>query len=181
LAELVTNRPPVAGNATYTRNAGIAGLHILISNLLTNVTDADGDTITLVSTGVSTNGITLSLEGTNHLNYYNTNNVDDQFSYTVTDGFGGTNTGLVRITITNNAVGQVTGQFTSFSNGVAHLVFYGIPNYTYMIQRSTNFTDWVDFQTNAAGTNGTLNVTDSFDDLGGVPPSSAYYRMRWQP
>jgi hypothetical protein len=134
-----------------------------------------------VSTGVSTNGVTLSLEGTNRLDYYNTNSVDDQFSYTVTDGYGGTNTGYVRITISNNAVGQVTGQFASFSGGVAQLVFYGIPNHSYTVQRSSNMTDWVDIQTNVVGTNGAMNVTDSFDDLGGVPPSSAYYRMKWQP
>jgi hypothetical protein len=178
---LTVNHPPVAGNATYTRNAGIYGLRITISDLLTNVTDADSDTITLVAVGNSTNGVIVSLSGTNLLNYYNTNNVNDQFSYTVTDGFGGTNTGLVSIVVSNAATGQITGQFTSFTGGVANLTFHGIPNYSYITERSTNLTDWVDVMTNSAATNGVISVSDAFGDLGGVPPASAYYRLKWQP
>jgi autotransporter-associated beta strand protein len=182
LNQVVTNHPPVAGNATYTRNAGIYALRITISDLLTNVTDADSDTITLVGTGTSTNGVIVSLSGTNLLNYYNTNNVNDQFSYTVTDGFGGTNTGLVSIVVSNAAVGTVSGEITSFTNNMANLTFHGIPNYSYITERSTNLNDWVDISTNtAASTNGVINVSDTFGDLGGVPPSSAYYRLKWQP
>jgi len=178
---LTVNHPPVAGNATYTRNAGIYSMRLIVSDLLTNVTDADSDTITLVSVGTSTNGVIVSLSGTNLLNYYNTNNVNDQFSYTVTDGFGGTNTGLVSIVVSNAATGQITGQFTSFTGNVANLTFHGIPNYSYITERSTNLTDWVDVVTNSAATNGVISVTDSFGDLGNVPPASAYYRLKWQP
>jgi len=181
LNQVVTNHPPVAGNATCTRNAGIYGLRITISDLLTNVTDVDGDSITLVGVGTSTNGVIVSLSGTNLLNYYNTNNVNDQFSYTVTDGFGGTNSGLVSIVVSNAVVGQITGQFTSFTGGVANLTFHGIPNYSYITERSTNLTDWVDVVTNSAATNGVISVTDSFGDLGNLPPASAYYRLKWQP
>jgi hypothetical protein len=185
LSQIVTNHPPAAGNAVFTRNTGIYTLRITISDLLTNVTDVvDGDTITLVGTDASTNGISvtqITVSGTNYLYYYNTNNVNDEFSYTVTDGFGGTNSGLVSIVVSNSVTGQVTGQITSFTGGVANLVFHGIPNYTYITERSTNLTDWVDIQTNAAASNGELDVTDSFGDLGGVPPASAYYRLKWQP
>jgi autotransporter-associated beta strand protein len=178
---LTVNHPPVAGNVSYYRNVGINSLRITISDLLTNVTDADGDTLTLVSTGTSTNGIVLTSLGTNYLGYYNPNNVDDQFSYTVTDGFGGTSSGLVSIVVSNASVGQITGQFTSFTGGVANLTFHGIPNYSYITERSTNLTDWVDVVTNNAATNGVISVTDSFGDLGNVPPISAYYRLKWQP
>jgi autotransporter-associated beta strand protein len=178
---LTVNHVPVAGNATYARNAGIYTLHIGISDLLTNVTDLDGDTITLVGTGTSTNGIVLITGGTNYLYYYNTNNVSDQFSYTVTDGFGGTNSGLVNIVINNAAPGQITGQFTSFSNNVANLTFYGMPNNSYITERTTNLTDWRDIATNTAATNGVINMSDTFSDLGGVPPPSAYYRLKSQP
>jgi len=181
LNQVVTNHPPVAGNVSYARNAGIYSLRILVSDLLVNVTDADSDTISLVSTGTSTNGVIVSLSGTNFLNYNNMNNVNDQFSYTVTDGFGGTNTGLVSIVVSNVVTGQITGQFTSFTNNVANLTFHGIPNYSYITERSTNLTDWVDVVTNSAATNGVISVTDSFGDLGNVPPASAYYRLKWQP
>jgi autotransporter-associated beta strand protein len=179
---LTVNHAPVAGNATYTRNAGIYALRITISDLLTNVTDADSDTITLVGTGTSTNGVIVSLSGTNLLNYYNMNNVNDQFSYTVTDGFGGTNTGLVSIVVSNAIVGPTGGAITSFTAGVANLTFHGIPNYSYIAERSTNLSlnVWVDIATNTAATNGVISVTDSFGDLGGAP-ASAYYRLKWQP
>jgi hypothetical protein len=181
LSQVVTNHPPVAGNAVYTRNAGVYSLRITVSDLLTNVTDADGDAIALVSTGVSTNGIVVTTSGTNYLDYYNTNNVDDQFSYTVTDGNGGTNSGLVSIVVSNAVTGQLTGQFTAFTNNAASLTFYGIPNYSYVTERSTNLTDWVDIATNLAATNGVINVTDYFSDLGSNAPSSAYYRLKYQP
>ncbi len=177
---LTVNHPPVAGNVSYVRNAGINLLRITISNLLTNVTDADSDTITLVSVGTSSNGIIPTVSG-GLIGYYNTNNVADQFSYTITDGFGGTNTGVVSIVVSNAATGQITGQFTSFTGGVANLTFHGIPNYSYITERSTNLTDWVDVVTNSAGINGVISVTDSFGNLGGVPPASAYYRLKWQP
>jgi fibronectin-binding autotransporter adhesin len=178
-SQIVTNHTPVAGNPTYSRYAGVTSLRITVSDLLTNVTDADGDTITLVSVGSSTNGVTLTLGG-GLIGYFNTNNVNDQFSYTVTDGYGGTNTGTVSIAIVGSYSGQVTGAINSFTGGTANLTFYGIPTYPYVTERSTNLTDWVEVQTNNAGTNGVINSTDAFNDLGGVPPASAYYRLRWQ-
>ena len=101
-------------------------------------------------------------------------------SYTVTDGNGGTNSGLVSILVSNAVTGQITGAITSFTGGVANLEFHGIPDYSYVTERSTNLTDWVDVSTNTASTNGVISVSDSFSDLFGVP-SSAYYRLKWQP
>ena len=144
------------------------------------MSDADGDSLTLVATGTSTNGITLGSAGANYLGYTNTNAVSDQFSYTVTDGYGGTNTGYVSILFTNSVTGQITGEFTSFSNNVANLTFHGIANYSYITERSTNLNDWVDILTNTAATNGVINVNDAFSDLGGTPPSSAYYRLKYR-
>jgi hypothetical protein len=38
----------------------------------------------------------------------------------------------------------------------------------------------VNISTNTAATNGMVNVTDNFNDLGGTP-TSAYYRLIWIP
>lgn len=178
--QLVTNHPPVAGNVAFTFATGVHSLRTSISNLLVNVTDADGDTISLVSLGTSTNGITPTITS-GLLEYYNTSGLNDQFSYTITDGFGGTNTGYVSIVVSNSLTGPITGQFTSFTGGMANLEFFGIASYSYVAERSTNLTDWVDVSTNTAATNGVINVIDSFGDLGGIPPSSAYYRLKYQP
>ncbi len=58
---------------------------------------------------------------------------------------------------------------------------YGIPGYSYLTERSTNLTTWVAIAAKAVGTSGLISVTDSFSDLGGSPPSAAYYRLKWQP
>ena len=178
LSQIVTNHPPVAYAVSYSRGASNAW-RIFVSDLLTNATDADGDTLTLTIPNPSTNGITLTISN-GLVRYCNTNPVGDQFNYTVTDGYGGTNTATISIIYSNSLVGQITGQFTSFSNGVASLTFQGIPNYSYITERSTNLTGWVDIVTNTAATNGVIDVTDFFSDLGSNAPSSAYYRLKYK-
>jgi hypothetical protein len=178
LSQVVTNHPPVAGNVTYNLTNGIS-LKIKISDLLTNVTDADGDLITLTGTGASTNGVTVLSNGT-YLLYQNINHISDQFSYQVSDGYGGSATGQVSIVyfavpfIGQNATVSVGGSSATVS-------FAGIPGYNYGVQRSTNMVDWVTIGTTNAPANGLFIFTDNFSDLGGSIPASAYYRLGWTP
>ena len=95
LNQTVTDIPPVAGPATFWRHAGNS-LTIPISQLLANVTDVEGASVSLAGVGVSTNGVTLVTNGS-ALVYNNPNPVNDQFTYTVTDPYGGTSTGLVNV------------------------------------------------------------------------------------
>ena len=178
LTQTVTNHPPVAVNSNFTRNAGIASLRIVITNLLAAATDADGDTVTFVGTAVSTNGISVSsLSG--NLSYYNTNAVDDRFTYTVTDGFGGTNTATIIITVNTNAIfGMAQAPSLAGGGHTATLNFAGIPYYGYTVQRSINLTDWSDLWTTNAPGNGAFQFIDSFGDN---PPAQAYYRLRYNP
>jgi len=75
-----------------------------------------------------------------------------------------------------------TNSITSITGGNPNgLTAYGIPGFTYITERSTNLTDWVEISTNTAATNGVISVSDSFSDLGGSAPSSAFYRLLWQP
>jgi len=178
LYQVVTNHPPMAGNASYTRNQGIYSMRIPVAELLTNVTDADSDTITLVSTDVSSNGVTLltvAVAGTNYLYYYSTNNIGDQFDYTVTDGFGGTNTGTVLMNLNATPVfGQDNVQLVS-TNGGVQLTFFGVPGNTYVVQRNLTLDsgNWQDLNTNSATTsNPVMVITDTNN-------SQAFYRLRW--
>jgi hypothetical protein len=41
--------------------------------------------------------------------------------------------------------------------------------------------NWVSIATNTVPTNGVINVTDNFSDLGGNIPISAFYRLGWSP
>ena len=145
LNQIVTNHPPVANVMTVTRTAGLA-LMIALSDVAINWTDnPDGDSVSL--TGVtmqSTNGVNLfaldwstNLDGsivtTNayaYIGYTNSPNVADQISYSISDGYGGTNIGYVDIVI-QISVGQASppqggGQvssatgFAKFSTPLCH-------------------------------------------------------------
>jgi len=179
--QIVTNHPPAASANTYSRGQ-LLSWKILVADLLTNASDTiDGDPLSLISVGDSTNHVTLdttSLPG--YVAYYNANPVADQFSYTVTDGFGGTNFAVItlnyastNVIIGTNSIAGITGTNPKV------LTAYGVPYYNYITERSTNMTDWVDIATNAAATNGVLTITDYFGDLGSNAPASAYYRLKW--
>jgi len=61
-----------------------------VAALATNWSDPDGDTVSLAGVGVSTNGVTVT-DSSGNLVYFDTNNVDDAFVCTISDGWGGTN------------------------------------------------------------------------------------------
>ena len=198
LDQIVTNHPPVANVMAVTRTAGLA-LIIKLSDIATNWSDVDGDTIELTSvTMQSTNGVNLfplnwstnldgSIVATNgyaYIGYTNSPNVADQISYGISDGFGGTNIGYVNIVIQGSVTGtnSITAyNFTSPSSNT--VTAYGIPFFYYILERSTNLSSsvWVDVQTNQAAPNGVINAVDTFWDLSGNKPSPAFYQLKWQP
>jgi autotransporter-associated beta strand protein len=93
---LRVNRRPVA---TYVSVDNTPGQTLTISkaSLIANGSDADGDTLSLLSfDAVTTNGITLSSDGAN-IYYLNNADVPDQFNFVLSDGRGGTATGLALI------------------------------------------------------------------------------------
>jgi hypothetical protein len=190
--QVVTNHPPTATVMTVGRTAG-ASVTIALSDLATHWTDADGDVVELTAINLTTtNGVTLALINTttnNDGSYVITNNafigytnsldVNDQFSYTISDGFGGTSTGIVNIINPFVPGTQITGPV---NGGPAILNFFGVPGDNYITQRATNLVSavWVNISTNTAAPNGAFNVTDDFSDLGGTP-ASAFYRLVWTP
>jgi fibronectin-binding autotransporter adhesin len=176
LNQIVTNHPPVAANLTF--NLGSSPTWKLkLSELITNTSDSDGDSLTITAIGSSTNGITLTTNS-GFVFYVNTNLVNDQFTYTVDDGFGGTATA----TISLNAQNVFSGQPATIAVGdsTATLHFAGIPGFNYTVERSVDLTSWTDITTTNAPAGGLFDVVDNFSDLGSVP-SSAYYRLKWQP
>jgi autotransporter-associated beta strand protein len=176
------NTAPVAQTMTVTRTAGLS-LHIAWSDVATNWSDVDGDTVTLSGINlVTTNAVNL-VTNSSWIFYTNSLNVNDQFSYGISDGQGGTNIGFVNIVVNGSFTG--TNSIAAIVNNGASMTVkaYGIPAYNYILERATNLAPavWVDISTNAAATNGMINAIDNFNDLGNVPPGSAYYRLKWQP
>ena len=149
---------------------------ITVTNLLTSASDVDGDTLALVTAGGSTNGALVMIGG-GYVLYYNTNAVADQFTYTVGDGFGGTNSATVSINIDSTPLfGQ--SQIASVSGGTATLNFAGIPGYSYSVIRSTNVT-FVPLDiiwTTNAPVGGLFDYTDT-----SAPTPSAFYRLQYNP
>ena len=182
-ATLATNPAPVANTANYTRPNNLS-LKIAITNLMTNATISGGHTLVLSSVGSSTNGAVVIDDGT-YVKYSNTNNVNDSFTYTVTDSNTGcASTGTVLVQVVGGQTGQtnVTAVVTSTN---ATVTYFGVAGYQYVAQRSTNLTPgvglgWVNISTNNATNSGPFQVIDSFQDLGiTVPPipSPAFYRL----
>jgi uncharacterized repeat protein (TIGR01451 family) len=93
----VTNRPPVANNDTASSALGVP----VTVPVLANDSDPDGDPLTIVSVS-PTNG-TAVISGTNVV-FTPTTNLTGTVSYTITDGFGGTNSALVTISVTNSTL-----------------------------------------------------------------------------
>jgi len=184
---------PLAGNASYTRSSGV-NLLIKISDLLTNVTDANGWSVSLAGVGtdgfnlLTTNGTTLFNSGT-YIVYTNsvTPNVNDAFNYAVSDGHGSTNAGTVFITFNNSSTTNSVGQSNAKVAVVGSTIkasFSGVPGHRYTVDRSTNLfqgAGWVPISTNIAPANTVIQITDTFQDLGFVVPNSAYYHLRYNP
>jgi hypothetical protein len=188
LTQTVTNHPPVAAAFSINRTAGLS-LQVALTNLAAHWSDADGDTINLVGVAPqSTNHtylqevtwsgtITTNTANFNHffIAYTNSPNVNDQFSYTISDNYGGTNTGTVNVIVNAGALfGQSNPQLTSIPGGV-QMTFYGIPGDTYVVQRELQLDNsWINLLTNTPVT-GPITVTDTNN----IP--AAYYRLEWQP
>jgi hypothetical protein len=178
LAQVVTNHPPIMGFFSFSVTNGNS-MRVSISNLLGAVFDPDGDAVSFVGVGTSTNGVTLITNST-LLFYHNTNLVNDQFSYVVTDGYGGISTGQVAVvSVVAPFLAQSTGRLF-VSGATQQVTLYGVPGFVYVVQRSVNMVSWTDIATVTAAQDGTIQATDNFSDLGG-PPASAFYRLEWHP
>jgi hypothetical protein len=170
--QVVTNHPPQAVTATYTLTA-VPSYKVLITDLATNWSDADGDPITLVSVNTSTNGSAVSF-GSKYIYYSDTNMVSDQFTYVISDGQGGTGIGIVNLletSIDTNRTLNITS-ITRNNDGSMTVGFAGIPDYTYWVEATTNLTipAWEVISTNVAGSNGLWEITDT---------NAANYSMRF--
>ena len=160
----------------FTRTAD-QPLVIAVGDLATNWVDVDGDTLSLVAVGVSTNGVVLA-ETAGTLTYFSTNNVADQFYGTIADGFGGTNVQLINIVVTapTNSLPNITG-IVANSDGSFSLTLTGAPGLTYVLETSTDLgaaTTWQPVATNVAE----LNPVWNFTDVQATNHSQQFYRLR---
>jgi len=127
--------------------------------------------ITAVSP-TSTNGSTVSLSG-GTITYAPVALGPDKFTYTLSDGHGGTATGTVAVvTGTYGSGGQVSG--IALTSGAVTLTFTAIPGYKYHVQVSTNLTSWNDVLITNAPAGGVFQFNNNAS-----PMPDAYYRLMW--
>jgi uncharacterized repeat protein (TIGR01451 family) len=121
----VTNRPPVAVNDTVGTPRNVP---VTISPRA-NDTDPDGDPLT-ISNVSPTNGVASIIGGTNVL-FTPTTNFEGTatIGYTIIDGFGGTNSALITVSVTNRPPVAVNDTVTT------------IPNFTVTINPRANDSD----------------------------------------
>jgi hypothetical protein len=135
----VVNTPPVVTTDTLERRPP-GGAKVLISTLLTNDFDADGDVIEFLSFDLaSTNGGTITREG--DWIYYAapaglTNG--DSFTYTITDGRGQPVVGVVNVRINSDPVPPPNLTIASLGNSSYRIRFGGVVvGATYRLEWST--------------------------------------------
>lgn len=165
----VENTPPVAPAQTFVRAPGLT-LKIKIADVLAACSDTDGGTLALASIGTSAQGATVVRTAT-HLLYTLVANANDSFSYTITDGQGGSTSGTLNVSVVNPG-----GLVQSLTPGVGAVTvnFAGIPGFGYDIQRATSPAGpWTTVATSTAPANGLFSYTDP-----SPPQPTAFYRLQ---
>ena len=101
------NAPVVTGNSDATTDEGGS----VTTDVLSNATDADGDPLTVTIDTQGTNGLaSVNSDGTITYTHDGSETTSDSYTYTISDGNGGSDSGVVSITVTpvNDAL-VVTG------------------------------------------------------------------------
>jgi hypothetical protein len=154
----VMNTPPVAHPVTIYRGAS-EGVMVGIPELLANVSDADGDLISLagVSATSANGGTVMTNQGwvffTPAPGFTNT----DTFTYLVTDGWSAPVAGTVTVAITVDTEPSRNLAIVNLGNGSVAIGGQGIPGRTYIIQYTTSTlptTNWVTLGTVTADSTG---------------------------
>jgi hypothetical protein len=185
---MVANAAPVANADSRFTDENVPLEIDIESHLLGNDTDNNTDTLTLTGfQTTSANGGTIAagpnpgtLLYTPPLDWPVAGEANDTFTYTISDGWGGTATGTVTVTVTSGAAippSQVTLAVNLAGNNVTG-TFTGTPGATYILQRSLTMQDgsWTDVDTEVADGSGIVNVVDN-----DPPDDRAFYRISYVP
>ena len=172
VAVVTVNRPPVAQNNGGATIQGQA-LMIQVGKLLANDTDPDGDPLTVISVTASTNGGMVALGG-GKVTYMPVPAFvgTDRFSYTISDGRGGTATADVEVLVVSGSLPSLN-QVSLIPTPNGFLIrFAGIPGELYGIQRAPSVTGpWTTITTQTAPLHGIIHYEDV-----NPPVGSGFYR-----
>ncbi|MGO8925802.1 MAG: choice-of-anchor Q domain-containing protein [Limisphaerales bacterium] len=157
-------------------------LAVSVSTLANLDYDANHDILTITAVSpTSTNGGTVFLSGGGSNIQYDPPSGyvgSDQFTYTISDGYGGTATSTANVTV---RLGHATSAFTCILppvGGIVNLRGYGIPGHSYDVQRSSDLVNW----TTISETDGVTAAADGIILYTDSPGSdTAFYRFAVHP
>ncbi len=173
----VRNTPPRAIPNSVGRladeSAKISAIKIVL-----NDSDADGDFLTVTAVSpTSAHGADVALIWP--WIYYLPPpgfNDTDTFSYTISDGFGGTATALIQVLIEPPTIGTLNiVSIETLADGTRRIRFAGVPSFTYHVEASSDLTAWTWLGDVMAGANGLFEFIDSEAPLFPI----RYYRSTW--
>ena len=172
VAVLTVNRPPVAQNNGGATTQGRA-LSFANDKLLSNDSDPDGDPLSVISvTAMSTNGGSVALAA-GRVTYTPLPGFNglDRFSYTISDGRGGTATADVEVLVVSGSLPGLNQVAIQVVPGGVRIRFAGIPGRTYDLQRAPAVTGpWSTLSIVVAPLHGLIEYLDT------APTSPAFYR-----
>jgi hypothetical protein len=170
------NHAPVAPAAKSLTTAMNTAATYNKVKLLVGATDADSDTLSVTAASTPAHGTTV-LE-TDDVKYTPTTGYtgSDSYTYTISDGNGGTAIGTVNVIVTSNngASPNVVGSPTFDSGtGTFSVTFAGIPGVEYTVEYAEGSAapPWTKLSNVTAGSDGLFTVTD-----GPGLSDSRYYR-----
>ena len=159
----LVNTPPTAGAVTIERNP-TESVKVKLASLLGFCADADADPLTLTVSPVSAGGATVRVSG--GWVFYMAKaglTTADSFTYTVSDGWGGTAAATVTVALKASPPETRNVSIQTLGNGTLKLVFSGIPGRTYTIQYTDDLVhpNWQTLGPATADTVGLYQYVDS--------------------
>ncbi|NQX02077.1 cadherin-like domain-containing protein [bacterium] len=157
--------PTFSGYAVTTKEADV--LSLALKKILARATDPDGGAVSLTRVfGPSAQGGVVSLTGsplTGTLSYTPAAGFvgADSFDIELTGSRGGILRATLNLTVTADTTASFNQSELKLHDGVADLMFRGIPGQTYTIQRSTNLLNWTTIGTVTATLTGKIVFTDT--------------------
>ena len=150
------NRAPAATNLALGVTQG-SSVTLAVIGGKNAPTDADGDTLTVSSVTQGAYG-TVSFTSSNVTYTSTASTASDSFTYTISDGYGGTTNGTVNVAVSASGVG-----FNQLSVNGNVMTYFGIPGLSYALESTVILSPptWVPVITNQASTNGYLYFTNS--------------------
>jgi autotransporter-associated beta strand protein len=171
----LVNTPPAANAPTLGAVSGLPATLPITGG--TNVTDADGDLLTVTAVSAPAHGI-AGTDGTS-ATYTATSNYAgaDSFNYTVSDIYGGAATNTVTVSVIASSA-NLNRMSVGLSGGNVVLTYLGVPWNNYALEQTFSLAPlvWLPVVTNRAAANGYLLFANP-----PAPAANSFWRIRSVP